>query len=93
MRADWILIVRSTHLMNCKKALATVSLSTSLGSVETGCSQLDQNMQEPSQQVNNTVISLLIASNLNELPNIYAAKQVTMLQPHMQWLPGCMQKN
>ena len=65
--------------MDYKKTLTTISLSIRLGSVETGCSQLDQYMQRFSQQVNNTMISLFIASNLNELPNIFIAKQVTML--------------
>ena len=51
--------------MHSKKTLATVSLSTRLGSVEVECCLQVQFMQEPSRQVNNTVISV-ITSNLNE---------------------------
>ena len=51
--------------MDCKKAQTIVSLSTRLGSVEAQRCLLAQCMQEPSQQVNNNVISVFLASNFN----------------------------
>ena len=65
--------------MDCKKTLAAVSLSTRLGSVEVEYPLYVRFMQEPSQQVNNTVISF-IASNLNELSNTNSTV-VTGLHP------------
>ena len=69
--------------MDSKKALTTVSLSTRLGSVEVEYSLLGQSFQEPSQQVNNTVIGIQ--------PNQYSKSRLVALTT--QWLPGCLQRD
>ena len=55
MRAGWTQVIGSTQLMDYKKAWTTVSLSTSLGSVEVEYSPLAQCMQELSQQVHRMI--------------------------------------
>ena len=69
--------------MDCKKPLTTVSLSIRLGSVEVEYSLLGQSIQEPSQQVNNTVIGVQ--------PNQYSKSRLVALTT--QWLPGCLQQD
>ena len=76
--------------MDCKKALTTVSLSTRLGSVEVEYSLLGQSIQEPSQQVNNTVIGvqpnqysksrLIGCFNHTVVTRLLAARQIP--EPH-----------
>ena len=76
--------------MDSKKALTTVSLSTRPGSVEVEYSLLEQSIQEPSQQVNNTVIGvqpnqysksrLIGCFNHTVVTRLFAARQV--LEPH-----------
>ena len=69
--------------MDCKKVLTTVSRSTRPGSMEVEYSLLGQSFQEPSQQVNNTVIGIQ--------PNQYSKSRLVALTT--QWLPGCLQQD
>ena len=75
--------------MDSKKALTTVSLSTRPGSVEVEYSLLGQSIQEPSQQVNNTVIGVqpnqysksgLVCFNHTVVTRLFAARQLP--EPH-----------